>query len=111
MRFALVLVCMAVGLGAEMTRSETEALVKRDLAGRLKVEAARLKVISVSEETWPDSLLGCGGRKGLVEPTPVPGFAFTLAYEGKKYEYHTDRNGTLKRCENTKPTKVSKITK
>jgi hypothetical protein len=102
-RYLLVLVCLAAGLGAEMTRSETEALVKRDLADRLKVDAARLQVISASDQTWPDSLLGCGGRKGLVEPAPVPGFAFTLTYEGKKYEYHSDRNGKIKRCEAGKP--------
>lgn len=110
-RYLVVLVCLAGGLGAEMTRSETEVLVKRDLADRLKVDAARLQVISASDQTWPDSTLGCGGRKGLVEPTPVPGFAFTLTYAGRKYEYHSDRNGKIKRCENTKPTKVTKITK
>lgn len=103
MRYFLVLVCMTVGLGAEMTRSETEVLVKRDLADRLKVDVARLQVISASDETWPDLLLGCGGRKGLVEPRPVPGFAFTLVYEGKKYVYHSDRNGKIKRCEPGKP--------
>jgi hypothetical protein len=86
-----------------VSRSETEALVKRDLAERLKVPAERLNVVSASDRTWPDASLGCA-RKGLAEPRSVPGYAFTLIYAGKRYIYHTDRSGNFKRCDAGKRT-------
>ena len=86
-----------------VSRAETEALVKHDLAQRLKVRANQLRLISVSDQTWMDANVGCTARKGLVEPAPIQGFAFTLAYGGRQYVYHTDRNGHIRRCETGKP--------
>jgi hypothetical protein len=87
----------------EVSRAETETLVKRDLAQRLKVRADQLRLISASDRTWADANLECSARKGLFEPTPTPGFLFTLAYGGKQYVYHTDRKGRIRRCEPGKP--------
>ena len=81
-----------------MSRAEVEALVKQDLAKRLKVSAELLEVVNAADRTWPDPNLGCGARKGFVEPQPVPGFAFTLAYAGRRYLYHSDRRGQFRRC-------------
>jgi hypothetical protein len=86
-----------------LSRAETEALVKKDLAQRLKVEANQLQLISASDRTWMDASFGCSARKGLDEPTPIQGFAFTLAYRGKDYVYHTDRKGHFRRCDAGKP--------
>lgn len=82
-----------------VSRAETEALVKQDLAHRLKVPADQLRLVSASDRTWLDVNLGCNARKGLVEPTRIPGFAFTLAYGGKQYVYHSDREGHFRRCD------------
>jgi hypothetical protein len=97
----LALIIGIVAAMTPVTRIETEALVKRDLAGRLKVDVEQVRVVSASDRTWPDSNLGCG-RKGLVEPSPVPGYAFTLEHRGTQYEYHSDRNGKFKRCQTGK---------
>src|SRR5262245_13596962 len=86
-----------------VSRAETETLVKQDLAQRLKVRADQLTVISASERTWTDATFECSARKGLAEPTSIPGFAFSLAYGGKQYVYHTDRNGHIRRCDAPKP--------
>ena len=85
-----------------VSRAETEALVKRDLAQRLKVRADEVELIEASDRTWMDPTFGCGERKGLSEPTAIPGFAFTLGYAGKQNVYHTDRNGHIRRCDATR---------
>jgi hypothetical protein len=82
-----------------MSRTETEALVKQDLAQRLKVRAGDVTVVNASDRTWTDPSFGCTARKGLGEPTPIPGFAFTLAHAGKQYVYHSDRQGHFRRCD------------
>ena len=86
-----------------MSRGETAALVTQDLAQRLEVRVDQLRLISASDRTWPDTNFGCRARKGLIEPTPIPGFAFTLAHGGRQYVYHTDREGHFRRCEAGKP--------
>jgi hypothetical protein len=86
-----------------VSRAGTEALVKRDLAQRLKVQADQVKVLDASDRTWHDPTFGCSARKGLGEPTPIPGFAFTLACGGKQYVYHADRSGHIRRCDTVKP--------
>ena len=88
------------------TQAETEALVRADLAAVLGVEADAIKVDEAKSRTWTDKSLGCGERKGLEEPTPVPGYEFTLSYSDKKVTYHTDRHGRLVRC--AKPGKPGK---
>jgi hypothetical protein len=110
-----IVIIAAIGLGGAppaaamqanskeaMSRAETEELVRRDLAERLKVPAAQLTVVSASDRTWPDANLGCGARKGVLEPAPVPGFAFTFTHAGRRYEYHSDRRGQFRRCDAVK---------
>jgi hypothetical protein len=92
---------------AAVSRAETASLAKADLAQRLNLPAAALQDIELRNEAdrqWKDANLGCPGRKSLGEPMPVPGFAFTLAYRGRQYVYHSDRRGRLRQCEMTKPT-------
>jgi hypothetical protein len=85
------------------SRAATEALVKQDLAKQLKVRTDQLTLVSATDRTWPDANLGCNARRGLAEPAPTPGFAFTLAHDGKQYVYHTDRTGRFRRCDPGKP--------
>jgi hypothetical protein len=86
-----------------LSRAETEALVKKDLASRLRVPVDDIKVADAADKTWPDDTLGCGGRKGLKEPLPVEGYTFTLAHGDTRVEYHTDRHGRFRRCDEKKP--------
>jgi hypothetical protein len=92
--------------GAARSRAETAALVKADLAKRLKLSAEDTEVVELVNEVdrdWTDANLGCPGRKPLGEPLPVPGFAFTLAYRGRQFVYHTDRRGRFRQCDVRKP--------
>lgn len=86
-----------------LSRADTEAMVRKDLAGRLKVSIDQVEVVSAVERTWPDANLGCSARKGLVEPSPVAGFKITLACRGKRYVYHSDRSGRFRQCDVGKP--------
>jgi hypothetical protein len=90
-----------------LSRVETAALVKADLAKRLSIPAEAVHDIELVDEAdreWADANLGCPGRKTLGEPVPVPGFAFTLAYGGRQFVYHSDRRGRFRPCEKKKPT-------
>lgn|SRR5262245_55014951 len=86
-----------------VTRTETLKLVKEDLARRLKAEVREIDVVAESDETWPDSALGCSARKPLDEPVRTPGYAFTLSHRGRSYVYHADRRGNIRRCDPAKP--------
>lgn len=90
------------GQQASMSREETRAKVTADLATRLRVPVKEIRVAAESNRTWPDETLGCGGRKGLYEPSPVPGFAFTLTHANRRFEYHTDTHGRIRRCDHKK---------
>lgn len=85
-----------------LSKAETATRVTRDLAARLKVGVEVIRVDAAAETLWPDQTLGCGG-KPREEPRPVPGFSFTLSYQGRKYVYHTDRLGRFRRCDVPKP--------
>lgn len=91
-----------VGQPATLSRAETAKRVTLDLAARLKVAADTIRIDAESDEMWPDSTLGCGG-KPLTEPQPVPGFSFALSYQSRRFVYHTDRRGRLRRCDTPKP--------
>jgi hypothetical protein len=97
---ARALIPAVVLLAGMVTREATEALARRDLAGRLTASESEIEVVASAERTWPDQTLGCGAaRKGMTEPRPTPGFALTLSHGGKTYEYHADRRGHVVRCD------------
>ena len=86
----------------ELSKSETEALVRRDLAARLRIAATVPRLVESSGRTWPDRHLGCMVRRGLEESAPVPGYRFVMEVDGQRVTYHTDRAGRLVRCETPK---------
>ncbi|HQZ39687.1 MAG TPA: hypothetical protein PLH72_11675 [Vicinamibacterales bacterium] len=102
--FACGLVAMAAAQGALVpeprphTRAETLGLVTREVAAREKVEVEEVRVVEEHDRTWTDADFGCVARKGLMEPVPVPGYAFIVAVGERRFEYHSDRLGHLKRC-------------
>ena len=85
------------------TRAETLALVRQDVAAREKVAAASVTVVRQEDRVWDDDDLGCAARKGLKEPSPVPGYLFVVQAGGLTVEYHSDRMGRIKRCPPSKP--------
>jgi hypothetical protein len=82
----------------ELSGEETATRVRADVARRLKVEAAAVRTIETASRTWPDAGLGCNARRGVLDPTPVPGFRVVAEANGRQFVYHTDRFGRLLRC-------------
>jgi hypothetical protein len=85
------------------TIDQTETLVKARLAAELKVPISAITVVLREERRWPDAAFGCAPRKGVFEPVPTDGFAFTLAHAGQRYAFRTDKYGTIRRCPAGKP--------
>lgn len=72
-----------------------------DLAGRLDVSEADVRVVSVEEVTWRDGSLGCAQEGMMYTQALVDGSRIVLEVEGETYEYHQGQ-GRVFWCE--KPT-------
>jgi hypothetical protein len=62
---------------------------KADLAKRLGVDAAQVRVVSSTEVTWPDGSLGCPEPGMNYTQALVPGSRIILEVAGKQYHYHS----------------------
>ena len=65
------------------------------LAVRLGVAASQIEVLSVEEVMWSNTSIGCPEPDRQYSDVIVPGFRIILEYEGQKYEYHTNEDGTM----------------
>ena len=81
-----------------MELATIEQTVKADLAALLNVSVDQISMVEAVERTWPDRGLGCNTRRGMYEPTPVPGYLVKLTHAGQTFEYHTDQHGNFVRC-------------
>jgi hypothetical protein len=89
----------------ELSQQQIEMRVKEESARRLGVQAEEVRLVDVKARVWPDAGLGCNARRGVFEPSPVPGFRIIAEAGGRRLVYHTDRHGRLLRCATpTKPT-------
>ena len=95
----LIALSQAPAGGRELTKTETESLVRHDVTVRLGVPTTDLRVVASDSRTWPDPRLGCVARRGVEEPAPVPGYRIVLESDGKRYTYHTDLTGRMVHCE------------
>lgn len=75
-----------------------EVRVRTDAARRLRVTFEEVRVAETAERTWPDRGLGCNARRGVLEPTPTPGFRILVQAGATRLTYHTDRFGRVLRC-------------
>jgi hypothetical protein len=64
---------------------------RQDLAKRLGVEAAQIRLSGMSPQRWENSALGCPQQGEAVQAGAVDGFRLMLKYSGRVYTYHTDR--------------------
>jgi hypothetical protein len=65
-----------------------------DLADRLKVDPAEVKVTHIKPQTWGDKSLGCPAEGVEYEPGQVEGYVIDLECRGQAYEVHSDKAGT-----------------
>ncbi len=70
---------------------------RQDLARRLGVAPAKIRLGGVQPKQWPDSGLGCPQEGEKLEPGPVEGLVLTLKHAGRVFSYHTDRK-TVRPC-------------
>ncbi len=67
-----------------------QQLARRDLAARLQVPEASVRVQSIRPQTWPDTSLGCPKPDTMYAQVTTPGFVIDLESGGKTYKYHSD---------------------
>lgn len=70
---------------------------RQDLAQRLGVDPAKIRLGGVQPKQWPDSGLGCPLEGETLAAGPVDGLVLTLKHSGRVYSYHTDRK-TVRPC-------------
>jgi hypothetical protein len=75
----------ARGLDVMMERA------RQDLAQRLGVDPAKIRLAGMRAQRWEDSGLGCPQAGESIQAGPVNGFRLALRYSGRTYTYHTDR--------------------
>lgn len=75
----------------------------RDLARRLGVDPAQIRVVSAEEVTWPDGSIGCP-KPGMMYPQVLTnGSRVVLEAQGQRYEYHAGGRRSAFLCENPEP--------
>ena len=74
-------------------------LALADLSKRLGMPASLLEVRKVESVAWPDTSLGCPKPGMFYAQVITPGFRIILASGMRVFEYHTDRNRRVVRCE------------
>jgi hypothetical protein len=75
------------------------ALARAELARELAIAEADIAVVSVEEIEWRDSSLGCPKPGVNYLQVITPGYKITLVAQGKSYEYHSDNNRRVVRCD------------
>jgi hypothetical protein len=84
----------AAGPGARMGE-----LARAALAQELAVAEADIAVVTVEENEWRDSSLGCPKPGMNYLQVITPGYMIILEAQGKRYEYHSDTNRRVVRCD------------
>jgi len=94
--------------GANMAAADLvmEKLVDQargDLAEKLSIGQADVKVVRAERVTWRDSGLGCPEPETSYMQMLTPGVLIELKARGKVYPYHGSLQGPPKYCEHPSP--------
>lgn len=84
--------------GSGSTRSVAAQAAIQDLARTASVPESEITVVLESEATWPDACLGCAAEGEMCAQVVTPGNRVVLLARGVTYEYHTGREGAVRRC-------------
>ena len=74
-------------------------LARAALAKDLAVAETDIAVVTVEENEWRDSSLGCPKPGINYLQVITPGYKIILEAQGKRYEYHSDTNRRVVRCD------------
>jgi hypothetical protein len=64
---------------------------RQDLAQRLGVDAATIRIAGMTPRRWTESTSGCEIPQAASSAQPVDGFDLALRHSGRIYTYRTDR--------------------
>ncbi len=82
-----------IGIGTEVQSARAAAITA--LAKRLGIGAAEIEVLSMDEQNWPDTSLGCPEEGKFYLQVVTPGYALQLRAKGQVYEYHVDESAKV----------------
>ena len=68
---------------------------RKDLASRLHVAEAEIRLLSAQAQTWDDESLGCSEAGRKYEPRKVSGYVLRLRHGNREFTYHTDLQRTI----------------
>ncbi len=78
----------------EITRDQAIVAAREALSASLGVSSSQIELLSVEEVMWGNTSLGCPEPGKQYAEVIVPGFRVIFEYEGQKYEYHTNIDGS-----------------
>ncbi len=70
-----------------------------DLAEHLNLSTAVITVVSVEAVEWSDASLGCPADGVMYAQVITPGYQIVLEADGQRYNYHTNTEDYIIRCE------------
>jgi hypothetical protein len=71
---------------------------KEDLAKRLTITVAQIRLVETTEVEWSDSSLGCPQPGMSYAQVLTPGYRVLLEADGKRHEYHSNRANYVVYC-------------
>lgn len=74
--------------------------IRAEVANEQGVSAGDVRVVSTQAVNWPNGALGCPKPGRVYTQAIVPGYRIVLEAGGKRFTYHTGRQGGYKRCDN-----------
>lgn len=70
------------------------ALISTDLEKRSNLPASSFQITGYTQETFPDSALGCPDPDMMYTQVLTPGYSIQVSAGGKNYDYRTNLAGT-----------------
>lgn len=74
---------------------DAESTARRALAADLGIQETAPILISIEEVLWGDSSLGCPEPGMMYAQVITPGFRLVFEHSGQRFEYHTNRDGSV----------------
>jgi hypothetical protein len=87
--------------GADMSKSRQHAFDEAVDALHSQIHAPKADIAGVSQDdiTWNDSCLGCPKTGESCKQVLTPGYRLVLRVRDATYEYHSDRGGKVRLCD------------
>ena len=87
----------------DLSETDIQKLIQtatEDLAKRFSVASDQIQFKEATEVVWSDSSLGCPYPVSSYLQVVTPGYLIRLRTLERVFEYHTDKKGLVRYCEN-----------